>query len=133
MIIRRWYLFDAKDKVLGRFATRVARILTGKNKPDYLPYVDGGDFVVVINAKKVRVSGKKLEQKFYYSHSGYPGGFKRRSLKDMLVLQPEQVVYRAVKRMLPKNRLGTRMLHRLKVYPETTHPHSAQRPTRIEL
>jgi len=133
MIIRRWYLFDARDKVLGRFATRVARILTGKNKPDYLPYVDGGDFVVVINAKKVRVTGKKLEQKFYYSHSGYPGGFKRRSLKEMLAHQPEQVVYRAVKRMLPKNRLGTRMLHRLKVYPETVHPHSAQRPTRIEL
>ncbi len=133
MIIRRWYLFDAQDKVLGRFATRVARILTGKNKPDYLPYVDGGDFVVVINAKKVRVTGKKLEQKFYYSHSGYPGGFKRRSLKDMLVHQPEQVVYRAVKRMLPKNRLGTRMLHRLKIYPDLTHPHSAQRPTRIEL
>lgn len=130
---RRWFLVDAEGKILGRFASRVARILTGKDKPDYVPSIDGGDFVVVVNAKKVRVTGKKMEQKFYYSHSGYPGGFKRRSLKEMLTHKPTSVVLLAVKRMLPKNKLGSRMLHRLKVYPGRVHPHTAQRPVRIEL
>jgi large subunit ribosomal protein L13 len=128
MVTRHWFVVDAENKILGRLSTRVARILSGKNKPDYVPYLDGGDFVVVVNAKKIRVTGKKMEQKFYYSHSGYPGGLKRRSLKEMLTLQPEEVILRAVKRMLPKNKLGARMLCRLKVYPDATHPHTAQRP-----
>lgn len=133
MITRRWFIVDANNKILGRLSTRIARILSGKTKPDYLPYVDGGDFVVVVNAKKIRVTGNKLVQKFYFHHSGYPGGLKRRTLQEMLDRQPEEVILRAVKRMLPKNKLGARMLHRLKVYPDARHPHAAQRPEDLTL
>jgi len=132
-IVRKWYVVDATNKILGRFATRIARILTGKNKPQYTPHVDCGDFVVVLNANKFRVTGKKMDDKIYYSHSMYPGGLKAISLKLMLEKQPRKVIYKAVSGMLPKNRLRDRRLKRLKIYLSSEHPHVAQAPQKIEL
>jgi len=130
---RKWYLVDAKDKILGRLAVKIAQILSGKNKNIYTPYIDTGDFVVVINAKKVRVTGGKEKKKIYYHYSGYPGGLKERTFEDILKRKPEQIIQRAVKGMLPKNKLGRKMLKKLKVYPGTEYPHQAQNPEKIEV
>ena len=123
---RRWHLIDANGQVLGRLATRVADILRGKHKAVFTPNVDGGDFVVVINARGIKLTGKKLEKKLYYRHSGYPGGLKETPLPRMLERHPDRVVQQAVKGMLPHNRLGRRLLGHLKVYGGPDHPHAAQ-------
>ena len=125
---RKWLLVDAEGQVLGRLASRQAPHLQGKHKPTYTPHVDTGDFVVVINAEKVRVTGKKLTQKMYQRYSGYPGGLRERSLETMLARHPERVLERAVRRMLPKSKLGERMFRKLKVYRGPSHPHQAQQP-----
>jgi len=130
---RKWYLVDAEGKVLGRLASEIAKILRGKHKPFYQPDVDCGDFVVVVNAEKVKVTGKKLEQKVYYRHTNYPGSLKERTLLWMIENKPEEVIRLAVKRMLPKNRLGHRMLKKLKVYRGPEHPHGAQKPEPLEV
>ena len=132
-IVRKWYLVDAKDKILGRLAAKIARILSGKDKPIYTPHIDTGDFVIVVNARKVRVTGRKEEGKIYYHHSGYPGGLKKETLAELREKKPEEIIRRAVKGMLPKNRLGRKMLKRLKVYPDENHPHQAQNPEPISL
>jgi large subunit ribosomal protein L13 len=132
-INRKWFVVDAKNKILGRFATRIALILIGKNKPQYTAHVDCGDFVVVLNADKFRVTGKKMDDKIYYSHSMHPGGLKAISLKLMLEKQPKKVIYKAVSGMLPKNRFRDRRLKRLKIYLTADHPHVAQAPQKIEL
>lgn len=132
-IVRKWYLIDADGKILGRMATRIARILSGKDKPIYTPHLDTGDFVVVINARKVRVTGEKYTQKIYYHHSGYPGGLKKRTFEELMEKKPEEIILRAVKGMLPKNRLGRKMLKKLKVYPDADHPHQAQNPQPIDV
>ena len=128
-----WFLLDAKEQTLGRFATKVANILSGKNKPEYTPNADMGDYVVVINAKKMNVTGKKLDQKIYYRHSGYPGGIKSKPLKEVMNNSASEALKSAVKGMLPKNKLGKQMLTKLKVYDDENHPHSAQKPLSIEL
>jgi len=125
---RRWYVVDAEGQNLGRLATRVADTLRGKRKPQYTPHVDTGDFVVVVNAEKVAVTGKKLEQKLYYRHSGYPGGLKVRTLAEQLERRPTEVLRKAVKGMLPKNRLASQQISKLKIYAGPEHPHEAQRP-----
>jgi len=130
---REWFVVDASGKTLGRLATEVARILRGKHKPIYSPMIDVGDYVIVVNAEKVRVTGRKLTQKFYYRHSGYPGGFKQVSLRDMLARHPTRVIEYAVWGMLPKNALGRRMFKKLKVYAGPDHPHQAQNPKPLEL
>jgi large subunit ribosomal protein L13 len=124
----RWYLVDASQEVLGRAATRIARILQGKDRPTYTPHVDTGGFVVVVNAGKIQATGAKDEQKMYQWYSGYHGGHKERSLAEMRRKSPEQILRLAVKRMLPKSRLGRRMLGKLKVYAGPEHPHTAQAP-----
>ena len=130
---RQWHLIDAEGKVLGRLASEIAKLLRGKHKPYYQPDVDCGDYVVVVNAEKIRITGKKLSQKVYYRHSNYPGGLKERTLKWMIENKPEEVIRLAVRRMLPKNRLGHRMLKKLKVYRGSEHPHSAQKPQPLEV
>jgi large subunit ribosomal protein L13 len=125
---RKWYLVDAKDAVLGRLAVKIANHLRGKNKPIFTPHTDTGDFVVVINAEKVRLTGKKLDQKVYYSHSGYPGGIKAETARERLKRVPEKVIVDAVWGMLPKGRLGRSMIKKLKVYRGPEHPHEAQKP-----
>jgi len=130
---RNWWEIDADGKVLGRLASRIAVILMGKHKPDYLPYLDIGDFIVVINAEKIKVTGSKLENKFYYRHSGYPGGLKSTTLKELLKKHPERVIMYAVKNMLPKNKLKKRRLKRLKIYAGSAHPHQAQKPQKVEV
>ena len=125
-IKREWHVVDAEGKVLGRLATEVARLLRGKHKPIYSPHLDTGDYVVVVNAEKVRVTGKKARQKIYYRHSGYPGGLKEITLEQMLAKHPTRVIEHAVNGMLPKNALGRAMLRKLKVYAGPTHPHAAQ-------
>jgi large subunit ribosomal protein L13 len=125
---RRWYLVDADGKTLGRLATRVADTLRGKDKAQYTPHVDSGDFVIVVNADKVRVTGKKLDDKIYYRHSGYPGGIRSRTLREELERRPTEVIRKAVKGMLPRNRLGRAQLTKLKVYAGPDHPHEAQAP-----
>lgn len=132
-VVRNWWVVDAQGKVLGRLASQIAKILMGKHKPYYQPDVDCGDFVIVLNADKVVVTGKKLEQKLYQFHTNYPGGLKERTLAWMLEHKPEEVIRLAVKRMLPKNRLGHRMLKRLKVYRGSEHPHIAQQPKPLEV
>lgn len=124
----KWYLVDAKDAVLGRLAVKIAVCLRGKNKAIFTPNVDTGDFVVVVNAEKVRTTGKKLDDKIYYHHSGYPGGIKAKTLRECLSGEPEKVISDAVWGMLPKNRLGRAMLKKLKVYKGSAHPHAAQKP-----
>jgi large subunit ribosomal protein L13 len=132
-IEQSWYVVDADARTLGRLATQIADVLRGKGKPQYTPHVDTGDFVVVVNAEKVRVTGKKLEQKIYYRHSGYPGGLKERTLAEQLERRPEEVLRRAVKGMLPKNRLAAAQLKKLKIYAGPNHPHEAQNPTPLEI
>ncbi len=128
-----WYVVDAEGKNLGRLATQIARILTGKHKPIYTPHVDTGDFVIVVNAGKVTVTGKKMDVKFYTRHSGYPGGFRKIFLREQLDKHPDRVITSAVWGMLPHNRLGRRMLKKLKVYPAAEHPHQAQQPKALEV
>jgi large subunit ribosomal protein L13 len=132
-IERKWYVIDAKDETLGRLATKIAAILKGKHKAVYTPHMDVGDFVIVVNAEKVHVTGRKMEQKIYYRHSGYPGGLSEISLRDQLVKHPTRVVERAVWGMLPKNALGRQMFRKLKVYAGPEHPHSAQHPEVLEV
>ena len=132
-VTRNWYEIDAEGKILGKIATEIAVRLMGKHKPSYTPHVDGGDFVVVVNADKFAVTGKKMLNKKYYRHSGYPGGLKVRSLEEMLEKKPTEVIRKAVERMLPKNKLGNQMINRLKIYTGTEHDHVAQKPERIEL
>src|ERR671922_302245 len=129
----RWYLVDAEGQTLGRLATRIADTLRGKRKPEYTPHVDTGDFVVVVNAEKIHVTGDKLAQKTYWRHSGYPGGIKSRTLAEMLDRRPEEVIRKAVKGMLPRNRLARKQLTKLKVYAGAEHPHQAQQPTPMEI
>jgi len=125
-IEREWWVIDAKDKTLGKIATQVANLIMGKHKPIYAPHIDTGDYVVVINAAKVKVTGKKAEQKVYYRHSGYPGGLKSPSFKEVFSKDPVRVMELAVRGMLPHNRLGRAMLKKLKLYPGNEHPHQAQ-------
>lgn len=127
-IRREWVVMDASDKVLGRFATEVARLLRGKHKPEFTPYLDTGDFVVVVNADRVRVTGNKLEDKKYYRHSGRPGSLRVETAKERMEKYPERVIQAAVWGMLPKNRLGRKLLSKLKVYSGPDHPHEAQQP-----
>jgi large subunit ribosomal protein L13 len=130
---RDWFVVDAQDQTLGRLATRVATLLRGKHKPIYTPHVDCGDYVIVVNADKIHVTGQKLDQKIYYRHSGYPGGLKEVTLRRRLETHPERVVESAVRGMLPKTRLGRKMFKKLKVYAGPEHPHEAQQPTSLEL
>lgn len=132
-IKREWYVVDAQGKSLGRLASGIAKILRGKHKPIYVPYMDCGDYVIVVNAEKVRVTGRKLDQKFYYRHSGYPGGLKSISLRDQLQKHPTRILEAAVRGMLPKNRLGRAMIKKLKIYAGGSHPHQAQQPKVLEL
>jgi large subunit ribosomal protein L13 len=125
---RQWYVVDAEGQTLGRLATRVADTLRGKRKPGYTPHVDTGDFVVVVNAERIAVTGNKLEQKRYYRHSGYPGGLRSRTLAEELERRPTEVLRKAVKGMMPRNRLGRAQLRKLKVYVGPEHPHEAQQP-----
>jgi large subunit ribosomal protein L13 len=127
-IERRWYVVDATDETLGRLASRIARVLEGKNKPQYSPTLDSGDHVIVLNARRVAVTRDKLDSKLYIRHSGYPGGYKEESLGHLLERRPEEVLRRAVKGMLPRNRLGAQQLRKLKIYAGADHPHQAQRP-----
>lgn len=130
---REWVLIDAKDMVLGRVATEAARILKGKHKPQYTPHVDTGDFVVIINADKIRVTGTKAGKKTYYRHSGFPGGLKSETFNEAMAKHPERVIEHAVKGMLPKNTLGRAMGMKLKVYAGPEHPHMAQQPRQIKI
>ena len=131
-IHKDWFVADAENKALGRFASKVAQILKGKHKPTYTPHMDMGDFVVVVNAEKIRVSGNKEMQKTYFSHSGYPGGTKEVDLYTMRRRHPERVIQNAVKGMLPHNRLGRQMMRNLKIYSGPDHPHSSQQPKVME-
>jgi len=128
-----WFLVNAKGKILGRLATEIARRLRGKHKPEYTPHVDTGDYIVVVNAGEVEVTGRKADDKMYYRHSGYPGGFKEEAFKKLIARRPERVIELAVKGMLPKNSLGRAMLRKLKVYAGDAHPHSAQQPEILEI
>src|ERR687885_2080084 len=130
---RNWLVVDAAGKTLGRLATQVADLLRGKRKPQYTPHCDVGDFVIVVNAEKVAVTGNKRAEKLYYRHSGYPGGLRSRTLQEMLDRRPEEVIRRAVKGMLPRNRLGRKQLTKLKVYAGPDHPHAAQQPQQMEI
>ncbi len=130
---RKWWLVDARDQVLGRLATRIATILMGKSKPTYTPYLDEGDFIIVVNADKIRLTGRKSDAKMYYSHSFYPGGLKEVPFKRMLERHPERILFFAVKNMLPKNKLRPHRLKRLKLYASALHPHKAQKPQPLEI
>ena len=127
-IERKWYVVDATDCTLGRLASEIAKVLRGKNKPEYTPHIDTGDYVIVVNADKIKVTGKKLDQKLYYRHSDYVGGFKETTLKEMLAKKPEKVIEPAVKGMLPKGPLGREMITKLHVYAGPEHNHAAQKP-----
>ena len=129
---RNWLVVDASGRTLGRLATQIADALRGKTKPEYTPHIDTGDFVVVVNAERIHVTGNKLEQKLYYRHSGYPGGLRSRTLAEQLARRPEEVIRKAVKGMLPKNKLAARQIVKLKVYAGPDHPHEAQNPVAIE-
>jgi large subunit ribosomal protein L13 len=132
-IEKKWYLIDAKEKVLGRLASEIASILRGKNKPIFTPHMDAGDYIVVINADKVILTGGKMEKKMYYHHSGYVGGLKKTTAKEMLLKKPENLIKFAVKGMLPKNSLGRRQLTKLKIYAGQDYPHQAQQPEKLEI
>lgn len=132
-IEHKWYLVDASDKVLGRLASQIAKYLRGKHKPEYTPHADAGDYIVVINAAQIKVTGKKEQDKVYYRHSGYPGGLKETRFKQLQEKDPTKIIELAVKGMLPKNPLGRAMLRKLKVYAGTEHPHTAQQPEQINL
>lgn len=127
-IERKWWLVDADGKTLGRLATEVSLLLRGKKKPEYTDFMDCGDFVVVVNAEKIKVTGRKLDQKKYFSYSGYPGGIKEKTLRQLLEKNPEEVVRKAVRGMIPKNKLGRKVFKKLKVYKGSFHPHEAQKP-----
>jgi large subunit ribosomal protein L13 len=127
-IQREWHVIDAQGQTLGRLASRIATVLRGKHKPIYTPHVDCGDYVIVVNAEKIHVTGQKMTQKVYYRHSGYPGGLKQITLRDQLQKFPERVIEKAVRGMMPKNRLGRQMFKKLKVYAGPNHPHQAQQP-----
>ena len=129
---RKWYLVNAEGKVLGRLSTELAKILKGKNKPTYTPHLDTGDFVIVVNAGKVTLTGKKLKDKIYYHHTGYPGGIKQINAEKLLAKKPTEMIRIAVKGMLPKNSLGRQMLRKLKIYAGANHPHEAQKPISLE-
>ncbi|MDD3626013.1 MAG: 50S ribosomal protein L13 [bacterium] len=131
-ITRKWYITDAKDWVLGRLATKVAMMLMGKNKPYYTTNLDTGDFVIIVNAEKIQVTGNKKESKIYYKHSGYIGGLKEKTLEEMLEKKPEEVIHQAVKLMLPKTKMGNAMLKKLFIYKGEKHPHKAQKPEKFE-
>jgi large subunit ribosomal protein L13 len=130
---RQWLLIDANGLTLGRLATQIADLLRGKRKAEYTPHVDTGDFVVVINAEKISVSGNKMIEKMYRRHTGYPGGLRERTLEEMLERRPEEVIRQAVRGMLPRNRLARQQITKLKVYAGTDHPHVAQKPTKLEI
>lgn len=132
-IERNWLVVDARNQRLGRLATRIADSLRGKTKTTYTPNIDTGDFVVVVNAERIAVTGKKMEDKIYYRHTGYPGGLKQRTLAEMMAKKPEEVLRLAVKGMLPKNRLGRAQLKKLKIYTGAEHPHAAQKPEEMQL
>jgi large subunit ribosomal protein L13 len=132
-IARDWYVVDAEGQTLGRLATQIADVLRGKRKPQYTPHVDTGDFVVVVNAEKIAVTGNKLDQKIYYRHSGYPGGLKERTLREQLERRPTEVLRKAVKGMLPKNRLAAQQLTKLKIYAGPEHPHGPQNPQPLKM
>ena len=132
-IAREWYVVDAEGQTLGRLATRIADTLRGKGKPQYTPHVDTGDFVIVVNADKIHVTGNKLDQKRYYRHSGYPGGLRSRTLREQLDRRPTEVLRTAVKGMLPKNRLARQQINKLKIYAGPEHPHEAQAPKELNL
>lgn len=132
-VIRNWYVVDATDMTLGRLATKVATVLRGKHKPTYTPHIDCGDFVVVVNADKVNLTGNKLDQKIYYNHSGYTGGLRERTARVMKEKYPVEMVERAIKGMLPHNRLGRQMYKKLFVYAGSEHPHMAQKPTEMKV
>ncbi len=129
----RWYEVDAEGKILGRLATEIAMTLMGKKKPNYTPHVDNGDFVVVYNAEKIVVTGNKMQDKKYYRHSGFPGGLRERTLTEMLEKKPEEVIMTAVRKMLPKNKLASQMLKKLRVYVGPNHPHIAQKPEKLDV
>ena len=131
-IDRRWYLVNAEGKILGRLATQLARVLKGKHKPIYTPSVDTGDFIIVVNAKKVSLTGKKMQGKMYYRHTGYPGGIRETPAEKLLARRPTEMIRIAVKGMLPKNSLGRQMLRKLKIYAGPNHPHEAQGPVPLE-
>ncbi len=130
---RKWYVVDATGKTLGRLASQVASILRGKHKPTYTPHVDTGDFVIVVNADKVRLTGRKLQNKIYYRHTGYPGGLRAQTAREMLATRPERVIELAVWGMLPHNSLGRRQIRKLKVYRGSEHPHAAQQPEVLDI
>jgi len=130
---RKWYVIDANDLVLGRLAAKVATVIRGKHKPVFTPNMDTGDFVIVVNAEKVKLTGKRANQKTYFSHSGYPGGVKTRTFSEMIQKNPEFVIRNAVKGMLPKNRLGRKLIKKLKIYSGENHPHTAQKPETLTL
>jgi large subunit ribosomal protein L13 len=132
-IRREWYVIDAEGQTLGRLASRIVPILKGKHKPTTTPHLDCGDFVIIVNADKVRVTGRKLDQKLYYRHSQHPGGLRSVDLRDQLARHPERVIQEAVRGMLPRNRLGRRMVKKLKVYAGDSHPHKAQQPKPLDL
>ncbi|MBR0172213.1 MAG: 50S ribosomal protein L13 [Lachnospiraceae bacterium] len=132
-IERKWYVIDAADQTLGRLATQIATVLRGKHKPIYTPYLDTGDYVIVVNAEQVKVTGKKLEEKIYWHHTGWVGGQKKTTLKRMLQIHPERVVEHAVKGMLPKGPLGRQMYRKLHVYAGPEHPHAAQKPEEMKI
>ena len=130
---REWFLIDANEKILGRVAVEIARRLRGKHKPEYTPHVDTGDYIVVVNAGQLRVTGNKAKDKTYYRHTGYPGGLRERTLEEMLERRPEEVIRQAVRGMLPRNRLARQQITKLKVYAGSDHPHVAQKPTKLEI
>ena len=130
---RRWYIVDAQGKILGRMASEIAKVLRGKNKPIFTPNADAGDFVIVVNARGIKLTGKKLEQKVYYRHTEYPGGIRERTAAKMLAEKPEDIIRLAVKGMLPRNRLSRKLVTKLKVYAGPDHPHEAQKPQPLEI
>jgi large subunit ribosomal protein L13 len=132
-IARKWFLVDADGKTLGRLASEIAKVLRGKHKPIYSPHLDVGDYVVVVNAERIAVTGRKMDQKMYYRHTGYPGGVRETNLSGLLARHPTQALKFAVRGMLPKNRLGRKMIRKLKVYAGPEHPHQAQQPQVLEL
>ena len=132
-VVRNWYVIDAEDVILGRLASKVANILRGKHKPTYTPHIDCGDFVVIVNASKINLSGNKLDTKIYYNHSGHTGGLRERTARVMVEKYPVEMIERAIKGMLPKNRLGRQMYKKLFVYEGAEHPHGAQQPEQMEM
>ncbi len=132
-VIRKWYVVDAEGQTLGRMATVIATVLRGKNKPMFTPHVDCGDYVIVVNADKFQVTGKRMDEKMYYRHSGYPGGLKAESLRTVMKTKPEMAIMQAVRKMLPKNALSRQVIQKLKVYSGPEHPHAAQHPEVLEI